>query len=447
MKKRLIVLTLILCLMFSFCSISNALGASASLSISGGGSYTVGSTIRITYTFSATNIAGASAQIVYDASVLSYKGCSGGTAPSSASGVINVYAGDGNAHSSLSVTLTFEALKVGSSSISVSPGGDEGIIDYDGNPLSVSSKSTTVSVTNPSSSASSNANLSSLKVSAGSLSPSFSPSRTSYTVNVGEDVSVCTISATPQDSAATVSVGGSKNLSMGKNVRTVTVTAENGATKTYTITINRGEGGLLPKTLLMDPSDGSDGEIEDITVTVGDKEYIVCENYDESSIPKGFVMTIAQYGDKDIPVIKDENLKYTFALLKDPETGDETWFFYDEESDTFAETAQISAEDAMEYGRLLAELNGDDQDSESGSKDRILIIALGATVVVLAALVLILQVGIINKNKKKLKKNKKSEEEIDITDEKPYEDMDIEEQQQSDHETEDDYTDTGREDQ
>ncbi len=127
-----------------------------------------------------------------------------------------MYAGDGNAHSSLSVTLTFEALKVGSSNISVSPGGDEGIIDYDGNPLSVSSKSTTVSVTNPSSSASSNANLSSLKVSAGSLSPSFSPSRTSYTVNVGEDVSVCTISATPQDSAATVSVGGSKNLSMGK---------------------------------------------------------------------------------------------------------------------------------------------------------------------------------------------------------------------------------------
>lgn len=433
--------------MFSFCSISNALGASASLSISGGGSYTVGSTIRITYTFSATNIAGASAQIVYDASVLSYKGCSGGTAPSSASGVINVYAGDGNAHSSLSVTLTFEALKVGSSSISVSPGGDEGIIDYDGNPLSVSSKSTTVSVTNPSSSASSNANLSSLKVSAGSLSLSFSPSRTSYTVNVGEDVSVCTISATPQDSAATVSVGGSKNLSMGKNVRTVTVTAENGATKTYTITINRGEGGTSSEDPSDDPSDGSDGEIEDITVTVGDKEYIVCENYDESSIPKGFVMTIAQYGDKDIPVIKDENLKYTFALLKDPETGDETWFFYDEENDTFAETAQISAEDAMEYGRLLAELNGEDQDSKSGSKDRILIIALGATVVVLAALVLILQVGIINKNKKKIKKNKKIEEEIDITDEKPYEDMDIEEQQQSDQETEDDYTDTGREDQ
>ena len=38
-------------------------------------------------------------------------------------------------------------------------------------------------------------------------------------------------------------------------------------------------------------------------------------------------------------------------------------------------------------------------------------------------------------------------EEIDITDEKSYEDMDIEEQQQSDHETEDDYTDTEREDQ
>jgi len=46
-----------------------------------------------------------------------------------------------------------------------------------------------------------------------------------------------------------------------------------------------------------------------------------------------------------------------------------------------------------------------------------------------------------------IKKNKKIKEEIDITDEKSYEDMDIEEQQQSDHETEDDYTDTEREDQ
>ena len=100
-------------------------------------------------------------------------------------------------------------------------------------------------------------------------------------------------------------------------------------------------------------------------------------------------------------------------------------------------------------GKLLgSSLNGEDQDSEADQKDKILIIALGATVAALAALVLILQVGYkTTKTTKKLKKNKKIKEEIDITDEKSYEDMDIEEQQQSDHETEDDYTDTEREDQ
>lgn len=442
MRKRIFILTFLMVVLISNLIVVNSFGASVSASLSGGGSYAKGQKITVRLTYSGTSFGSADVIFNYDTSVLKLTSTSDG--PQSASGVFTQSIADEHGNSTLSCTATFEAVGIGNTTVTATT---SNIYDINFNLLSTNTASTSISVTNPSSSASSNANLSSLKVSAGSLSPSFSPSRTSYTVNVGEDVSVCTISATPQDSAVTVSVGGSKNLSMGKNVRTVTVTAENGATKTYTITINRGEGGTSSEDPSDDPSDSSDGEIEDITVTVGDKEYIVCENYDESSIPKGFVMTIAQYGDKDIPVIKDENLKYTFALLRDPETGDETWFFYDEENDTFAETAQISAEDAMEYGRLLAELNGDDQDSKSGSKDRILIIALGATVVVLAALVLILQVGIINKNKKKLKKNKKSEEEIDITDEKPYEDMDIEEQQQSDHETEDDYTDTEREDQ
>ncbi len=413
MTKKTIVKIILLCLMFTMASTVYTFGASASLSISGGGSYTVGSTVKITYTFSASNIAGASAQIVYDSSVLKYTGCSGGTAPSTAAGVINVYSGDGNAHSSLSVTISFKALKAGSSKVTVSPGGDEGIIDYDGNPLSVSSKSTTVSVTNPSSSVSSNANLSSLKVSAGSLSPAFSPSTTSYTVNVGENVTVCTVSATPQDSGATVSVSGSKNLSVGKNVRTVTVTAENGTKKSYTITIYRSSSSAAEQP---DSSGNDDGDKEEdnnqdkpaseIKVTVGDKEYILQENYDENSVPDGFVMTVAKYEDNDIPVIKDANLKYTFALLKDPDTGDEKWFFYDEKNDTFSETSKLSADEAIEYAALLSQKD-DKDDSDRGffdifdSREKILVIALGATIVILIAAVIALQVGVIRKYRKK----------------------------------------------
>ena len=57
------------------------------------------------------------------------------------------------------------------------------------------------------------------------------------------------LSAATEDDGATYTVSGSKNLSVGKNVRTVTVTAENGATRTYTITIIRAaaESGIRRK--------------------------------------------------------------------------------------------------------------------------------------------------------------------------------------------------------
>lgn len=412
MKKRIIILTaLILALLSSLITV-DGFGASVSASLSGGGSYTKGQNVTVRLTYSGATFGSADVIFNYDTSILQLISTSDG--PQSASGAFTQSIADERGSSTLSCTATFKTVGTGSTTVTATT---SNIHDIDFNMLSTNTASTSVSVTNPSTSVSSNANLSSLKVSAGSLSPSFSPSRTSYTVNVGEDVKVCTISATPQDSAATVSVGGSKNLSVGKNVRTVTVTAENGTTKTYTITINRGEGGSSAD----DPDDSTqdpEEEAADILVTVGDKEYAVLENYDEGSIPKGFVMTIAQYGDKDIPVIKDANLKYTFALLKDQETGDETWFFYDEEADAFSLTSEISSEDAMEYAGLLAQLNEGGEEKGLDNKDKILIIALGATVAALAIAILVLQVGIINKNKKKFKKNKtveEIEEEIDLT--------------------------------
>ena len=87
------------------------------------------------------------------------------------------------------------------------------IIDIDFNPMSGATKSVAVTVKNPSQAASGNANLSSLKVSAGSLSPSFSPNTTSYTVNVANSVTTCTMTATKADPNATLSVSGSASLS------------------------------------------------------------------------------------------------------------------------------------------------------------------------------------------------------------------------------------------
>ena len=86
---------------------------------------------------------------------------------------------------------------------------------------------------------STNANLASLTVNTGALSPAFSAGQTSYSVTVPNNVGSITIGATAADGKATVSGAGTKNLNVGANKFSVVVTAENGAAKTYTITVTR----------------------------------------------------------------------------------------------------------------------------------------------------------------------------------------------------------------
>ena len=369
--------------------------AAATASISGGGNYKVGQTVTIKFTYSGASYGTAKVIFRYDTSVLQFKNCSGTSGGTS--GVTRVSLSSGGSNT-LGCTLTFKAVGTGNTTVKAET---EELYDIDENDLSssVSTKSTTVSVTNPSTQVSSNANLSTMSVSAGSLSPSFSPSVTSYTVNVGSDVSVCTISAKAQDSKATISVSGSKNLKAGKNVRSVTVTAENGSTKTYTITIYKAEGttGGNDKE---DPDlpDEQPETPEEIKITLGGKEYVLDENISENNIPEGFTITSAMYGQQEIPVIKDSQLKYTFALLKDGETGDSRWFFFNEENDTFSSSVEISSEDAMKYAQLVAaeDTNGSEP-SGIGMTEKILYIALGVTV---AALILTVAVMKIKRKKR-----------------------------------------------
>ena len=87
-----------------------------------------------------------------------------------------------------------------------------------------------------------NNNLSSIKLSTGTLSPSFSSGRTTYNVSVPFEVSSIKVEATAEDNKAKVSVSGGSSLKAGKvtNV-TIKVTAENGSVKTYTVKVTRGK--------------------------------------------------------------------------------------------------------------------------------------------------------------------------------------------------------------
>jgi hypothetical protein len=116
---------------------------------------------------------------------------------------------------------------------------------------------------------SSNNNLSALSVTGGPLVPAFAQSTLNYTVGVSNNLDSVTVSATKADLNAVMSgdVGapagtatGSASISLdvpgtSKNV-SITVTAPNGASKTYTIVVTR----LLP---------GSNNNLSSLTVRPG----------------------------------------------------------------------------------------------------------------------------------------------------------------------------------
>ena len=92
--------------------------------------------------------------------------------------------------------------------------------------------------TTPTPQKSSNANLSNLGIRPNDFS-GFRQGTTTYNVTVPNDVESVEVYATKADSKATVTGTGTKTLQEGANTLTVTVTAEDGTKKTYTINVTR----------------------------------------------------------------------------------------------------------------------------------------------------------------------------------------------------------------
>ncbi len=108
--------------------------------------------------------------------------------------------------------------------------------------------------------ASNDATLSDLVISQGTLSPVFSSSTTSYTVDVLNDVTSLTVTPTANQANATITVNGEAvnsgetssliTLNVGDNtVLTVTLAQDESTTRTYTITVTRGAVIVIPPTL------------------------------------------------------------------------------------------------------------------------------------------------------------------------------------------------------
>ena len=197
MKKsfsHILTVLIVCCILISTLSVT--VFADSYLSVSGS-SATVGSSVSISLSVSG-DIGGYQAAITYDPSIIEFSGYSGGETLSASGGGGAVYLVDyhnGYTSGPMSCTITFTTLKAGSSNIGVS---SFSATDIDGMPVYSSAGSATVTVSAPPT-ASSDATLSSLYISPGSLYPSFSSGTTYYSATVSASTTRLTVSAVPND--------------------------------------------------------------------------------------------------------------------------------------------------------------------------------------------------------------------------------------------------------
>ena len=151
--------------------------------------------------------------------------------------------------------------------------------------------------------------LSTLTVSAGTLAPAFDPAVTEYTLSLPQGTEKLTLTATPSDSNATVQGDGELTLQEGENMLPLVVTAENGDTKTYTVTAKVAQA----PTLFLSFSGAKLGVVKDV---------------EGVTPPTGFTAAepVSQGGDT-LPLWVDANGKHTLVYLVD-EKGVAGFYLY-----------------------------------------------------------------------------------------------------------------------
>lgn len=278
------------------CLVFTASASSTTISFSSS-KPSVNDSVTVTVTVNTDeNMYGTSFSVNYNPDVLRFE--SGDNATGGA-GVVNVvYSVSGKTKQSC--PLKFTAIASGSCTVSV----DNAMYASD-KEIPLTGSSATLAVTDAAKS--DNANLKSLSLSAGTLSPKFSASKTSYTAKVAKNVTECKIFATAADSGAKVEVSGTSALNEGKNVRTVTVTAPSGAQKVYTITITRSDE---------EPEESSQTEPQPNETVIDGMPFTVLTDISGITLPNGFSADTADFNGTQVAVAKDTAGYYTVYYLK-----------------------------------------------------------------------------------------------------------------------------------
>lgn len=310
--------------------------AAASITVSGG-EYNVGQSVSIAVKISNDDpIMTAQITVNYNSSVLTLKSVSGAEY-TTGNGTINIV--DDNFSTATkdvktgSYTLNFTAVAAGNSNISVSTS----IADKN---LAKSTASASAAVTVVTPKPSSNANLASIKLSSGSLSPAFNANTTSYSATVKYSVDTITITGAVADGGATYVGGGTFGLEVGNNERSLTVTAADGTKKTYTVNIKR-----------MTEQETADAEqaardADPLLVIIDGADYKIVNDLTGITVPAGFTQGTATRKESEIAVLNDEAGKYQLCWLVDA-NGENGAFYSRDSEDNFTKLVHINANGKM----------------------------------------------------------------------------------------------------
>lgn len=280
MKKKI---SYIFCIFISFLLFKTGIHAGSLNVYASNTSVTVGSSVVITV--KADSMAGKFSVQSSNGSVLS-----GGTSSSWIEGT---------------VTYTFNANNPGTATVTVSP---IDVANYDGSGFN-SSRSVTINV-NPKKVVvlSSDNTLSSLSIEGKELSPEFNSDTLEYSVELEPDTTKVNINASANHSGASIDGAGEREVSEGENNLEITVTAENGSSRTYKIKVTV-------------------KEYNPIKVKVDKGEYTVVRKRSQLTPPANYEETTVKIGDEEIPAYKSDITKYTLVGLKDKD-GNQNLYIY-----------------------------------------------------------------------------------------------------------------------
>lgn len=270
------------------------------------------------------------------------------------SGVVDVQAPNGSGGKSLSLEFTFKAVKSGSCYISTK---NMGYVNFDEKQVSVPNQGASMTVKGEAKSG--DADLKSLSLNGGTLTPGFSATKTSYSVEVENGVTSCEISAAAADSSAKVKIVGGNNLKVGKNNCSVTVTAADGTQKVYNIVITRkndasdieteaqtsseeeGNASSNEETSSEEVANEDNEKLEPLETVINGKKYFILNNLDGIQLPDGYNAQKSQYNEEEITIAVNNDQTHAIYFLGTKESDAVGLYNYDFELDTFSKLAHF----------------------------------------------------------------------------------------------------------